>query len=139
VHPGNLLLGRGGGVRLLDPDMVHAGCNLLDLDYLDWWGVERDPQSWWSVRDEAEACARAYFRTLGVREERIPAVMGAVALLALLRTHASIHAHGGAGADAIRSTLRRVIEAGLDPATGKPPIGSPFPPRALRGDQGDRP
>jgi hypothetical protein len=44
VHPGNIVRQPDSTYRLLDPEYLHIGVNYLDLDYVDWHGLEQDPR-----------------------------------------------------------------------------------------------
>jgi hypothetical protein len=87
VHPGNIVQCENGHFVLLDPEYLHVGCNYLDLDYVDWYGVEVDPPPWWVIKEQAKESAASYFNALGVASELIPAIMKAVCLLTALRSH----------------------------------------------------
>lgn len=117
VHTGNIVRRPDGSFALLDPEYLHVGCNYLDLDYIDWWGIEPDPAPWWIIKEQARASVSAYFAALEITPSDIPAIMKAVCLISSLRSHTdSVEFHTG-NSDLALARVRSILDGGL--STGK--------------------
>ena len=97
VHPGNILFD-GETFTLLDPEYVHNGLNLLELDYIELQGDDTDPDAWWQIADPDRACVSAYFAGDGLSVESIEGILHSVKLLTLIRSasNAVLHDRGNA-------------------------------------------
>jgi hypothetical protein len=113
VHSGNIVRRPDGGFALLDPEYLHAGCNYLDLDYIDWWGIEPDPAPWWVIKDQARESVAAYFAALGVDARGIPAIMKAIRLLSALRSHTNSVQFRTGDSDQAQARVRLVLDGRL--------------------------
>lgn len=113
VHTGNILRRPDGSFALLDPEYLHVGCSYMDLDYIDWWGIEPDPAPWWIIRDHARESVAAYFSALGVAAGEIPAVMKAVCLLGALRSHTDSVRFGTGDSEQARTRVRLILDGRL--------------------------
>ncbi len=85
VHPGNILFD-GEAFTLLDPEYVHVGLNLLELDYIELEGDDADPDAWWQIAEYGRECVAAYFAGDGHSAEVLYRIMGSVKLLTLMRS-----------------------------------------------------
>ncbi len=116
VHPDNIIRRHDGGFALLDPEYLHVGCNYLDLDYIDWWGIEADPAPWWVIRDQARESVTAYFAALGVDARGISAIMKAICLLSTLRSHTNAVQFRTGDSDRAQARVRLILDGGLPEA-----------------------
>jgi hypothetical protein len=114
VHPGNVIRRPDREYTLLDPEYLHIGVNYLDLDYVDWWGLEADPPPWWVIRLRARQSVAAYFAAVGAEARTIPSIMAAVCLLTTLRSHTNAVRLGTGNCAKVLARLRRVMDGGLE-------------------------
>lgn len=97
VHPGNIMVSDNRFV-LLDPEYVHPGINLLDLDYINMAPAASDSRDWWAITKLAKPCVDAYFRGQDIEYSEIARIMHSVRILTLLRsvTNALLYSTGTA-------------------------------------------
>jgi aminoglycoside phosphotransferase (APT) family kinase protein len=113
VHPGNVMRRPGQGHALLDPEYLHIGVNYLDLDYVDWWGLEADPAPWWAIRVQARESVGAYFAALDADGRTIPKIMTAICLLTTLRSHTNAVRLGAGNCADLVARVRTIMEGGM--------------------------
>lgn len=109
VHPGNILVQNDRAFVLLDPEYLHIGCNFLDLDYVDWLGLEPEPTPWWTIREHRRECISRYFASLGSPTDSIFAVMTAVCLLTALRSHSNALKHETGNSGEVRLRIEKIL------------------------------
>jgi len=83
VNTGNLLLTNNGKYKYLDTEWIMRGLNLYQFEKIDYFCFEE--KEWYNITDEAEECYRAYFNTLGIKDDEANEQIRAYELLSVLR------------------------------------------------------
>jgi len=83
VNTGNLLLTNDGKYKYIDTEWIMKGLNLYQFEKIDYFGFEE--KTWYNITDEAEECYRAYFNTLGIKDDEANEQIRAYELLSVLR------------------------------------------------------
>ncbi|MBT3273552.1 MAG: phosphotransferase [Spirochaetales bacterium] len=85
IHPGNIQFD-GNRFTLLDPEYVHCGINLLDLDYIEYDVLPEEETPWWAIVKEAKQSLHAYFAKDTKTRYYTGEIMQSVKTLNLLRS-----------------------------------------------------
>jgi len=109
VHPDNIIVRHDRTFMLLDSESLHFGCNFLDLDYVDWIGVESEEIPWWTIREHRFESVLRYFSFIGASTNSIPEVMTAVCLLTALRFHSNALKHEAESCSSAKSNIMRIL------------------------------
>ena len=83
VNTGNLLLTNDGEYKYIDTEWIMKGLNLYQFEKIDYFCF--DEKEWYNITDEAEECYRAYFDTLGIKNDEANEQIRAYELLSVLR------------------------------------------------------
>jgi hypothetical protein len=83
VNTGNLLLTNNGKYKYIDTEWIMRGLNLYQFEKIDYFCFEK--KEWYNITDEAEECYRAYFNTLGIKDDEANEQIRAYELLSVLR------------------------------------------------------
>jgi hypothetical protein len=83
VNTGNLLLTNNGKYKYIDTEWIMNGLNLYQFEKIDYFCFEE--KEWYNITDEAEECYRAYFNTLGIKDDEANEQIRAYELLSVLR------------------------------------------------------
>jgi len=82
-NTGNLLLTNNGKYKYIDTEWIMKGINLYQFEKIDYFCFEK--KEWFNITDEAEECYRAYFNTLGIKNDEANEQIRAYELLSVLR------------------------------------------------------
>jgi len=83
VNTGNLLFTNNGKYKYIDTEWIMRGLNLYQFEKIDYFCFEK--KEWYNITDEAEECYRAYFNTLGIKDDEANEQIRAYELLSVLR------------------------------------------------------
>ena len=83
MNTGNLLLTNDGEYKYIDTEWIMKGLNLYQFEKIDYFCF--DGKEWYNITDEAEECYRAYFDTLGIKNDEANEQIRAYELLSVLR------------------------------------------------------
>jgi len=83
MNTGNLLLTNDGKYKFIDTEWIMRGINLYQFEKIDYFNFEG--KQWYNITDEAEECYRAYFNTLGIKDDEANEQIRAYELLSVLR------------------------------------------------------
>ena len=83
VNTGNLLLTNDGKYKYIDTEWIINGLNLYQFEKVDYFCFEE--KDWYNITDEARECYRAYFNTLGIKDDEANEQIRAYELLSVLR------------------------------------------------------
>ena len=112
VHPGNIVVERDRFV-LLDPEYVHRGVNLLDLDYIEYFATGTATKPWWAITRWARECVGAYFSGDSFGPVEIGKTMHSVQLLSSLRSITNSLVYKTGNTDEAILRVRRELDAGV--------------------------
>jgi hypothetical protein len=85
IHPGNIQFD-GSRFMLLDPEYVHCGINVLDLDYVNFDASPAKESPWWEITLRATECLYAYFADDTDSKDHIGEIMKSVKIINSLRS-----------------------------------------------------
>jgi hypothetical protein len=83
VNTGNLLLTNDGKYKYIDTEWITKSLNLYQFEKIDYFCF--DGKEWYNITNEAEECYRAYFDTLGIKDDEANEQIRAHELLSVLR------------------------------------------------------
>jgi serine/threonine protein kinase len=82
-NPGNLLLTNNGKYKYIDTEWIMRSLNLYQFEKIDYFAFEEE--AWYKITENAEECYRAYFTTLGIKDDEANEQIRAYELLSALR------------------------------------------------------
>jgi len=83
VNTGNLFLTKNGKYKYINTEWIMRGLNLYQFEKMDYFCFEE--KQWYNITDEAKECYRAYFNTLGIKDDDANEQIRAYELLSVLR------------------------------------------------------
>jgi len=108
VNTGNLLLTNDGKYKYIDTEWIMRGLNLYQFEKIDYFCF--DKKEWYNITDEAEECYRAYFNTLGIKDDEANEQIRAYELLSVLRYNTYLKYHKKDDDKEIEKRIKIIIE-----------------------------
>jgi len=108
VNTGNLLLTNDGKYKYIDTEWIMRGLNLYQFEKIDYFCFGK--KEWYNITDEAEECYRAYFNTLGIKNDEANEQIRAYELLSVLRHNTYLKYHKKDDDNEIERRIKMIIE-----------------------------